>query len=439
VLASVAVSVHGPCTTPSLCSLGARHGSAASARSTDSQHPVIAQSSPSALDLAAVRERLPELDGIRGIAALVVLLSHYFGSLTPIYTRLSEPSEPLTLFDRLLLAIPHLLISGAEAVIVFFVLSGFVLALPFCGTSTPEYPQYFTRRLFRIYVPYVVVTLGAATAVLFLQPTGMPELSEWFNTIGLNPVNVAALQSIVTTRDASTNRINPPVWSLEHEMRVSIVFPLIALFVKRVSWRLSTVAAVWLTLAGTLVGLRFALPYQLADSLHYAGLFVAGATMAVHRARWGQLSDRIGRVGRLAIMLIAVMLYSWKWITADDSSIGHVVVGLGACGLIATALWEPSAKAILCRKVPQWLGQVSYSLYLIHVPVLLLVVYTVGRVLPPALAVALAFPAVVLLASVTSRYIEQPCQQLGRRLATAMHRVSASTSPFDPRHAPPVG
>lgn len=113
-------------------------------------------------------ERLRSLDGLRGIAALVVLVHHsllvvptmavgYFGARPPGGT-LSwwMTYTPL-----------HLLWEGTEAVYVFFVLSGVVLALPFLRDRHQRWSGYYPRRLLRLYLPVIAaVILGTAIAVI---------------------------------------------------------------------------------------------------------------------------------------------------------------------------------------------------------------------------------------------------------------------------------
>src|SRR5690606_33375733 len=94
------------------------------------------------------KARLEELDSLRGLAALVVLSQHVLFTIV----------EPPPIIDYTPL---HLLWAGHEAVIFFFVLSGFVLALPFVDGRPFDYGPYAIKRVFRIWLPYVVATAAA--------------------------------------------------------------------------------------------------------------------------------------------------------------------------------------------------------------------------------------------------------------------------------------
>lgn len=89
--------------------------------------------------------RLISLDAVRGIASLIVVFSHCY---------LTIPEEPRSRFEAGLLwpKLLFLLHNGDGAVMIFFVLSGYVLALPFFRGTQPTYARYVLKRLCRIYM-----------------------------------------------------------------------------------------------------------------------------------------------------------------------------------------------------------------------------------------------------------------------------------------------
>src|SRR5262245_20415440 len=94
----------------------------------------------------------PELDGLRGLAAVVVVAFHTFQHVT-----LSESARTLWLLTPL-----GALVNGPGAVHVFFVLSGFVLAGALARDARPaRLPRYYVRRWFRIHPPYAAAVLFA--------------------------------------------------------------------------------------------------------------------------------------------------------------------------------------------------------------------------------------------------------------------------------------
>jgi hypothetical protein len=98
--------------------------------------------------------RLTSLDAVRGIASFAVILCHCNAILPEaVQSQLGASiwSRPIALVTN-----------GAASVIIFFVLSGYVLALPFFHGTQPNYPRYVFRRFCRIYIPFAVAICIAA-------------------------------------------------------------------------------------------------------------------------------------------------------------------------------------------------------------------------------------------------------------------------------------
>ena len=109
---------------------------------------------------ASGRSHYPELDALRGAAALVVLMNHFhqvwLGTSHPHWIARPKLIPPL-----------WLLVNGHASVILFFLLSGFVLTLPSLRGSHQPYPRYLARRVCRIYPPYVAGLLISVVGCAF--------------------------------------------------------------------------------------------------------------------------------------------------------------------------------------------------------------------------------------------------------------------------------
>lgn len=129
----------------------------------------------------------------------------------------------------------YYLAHGRSAVILFFILSGFVLSLPFFREPRPGYGGFVVRRICRIYLPYIVLITGAIMVRTFVTKKTIPELSQWFNGFCGDPFSLkTALEHLFLIGNIHSNVYNNAIWSLIHEMRISLVFPLLFLFVLRV-------------------------------------------------------------------------------------------------------------------------------------------------------------------------------------------------------------
>jgi len=315
-----------------------------------------------ALDLPALRDvplRLGYIDGIRGLAALYVVMTHHLQNM-------GGPPTPE------LRAAFGWLGHGHYAVDVFIVLSGFCLALPY--VRDPSYlasragvAAYFGRRARRILPPYFAA-LGLSLAVVWLVPgtasaTVAGTVAHLFLVHNLHPIWV--------------HEINPPMWSVAVEWQIYFLLPLLIMPVRR-RWGLgAAVAAAWV------VGMvpHFALPpgRNLDWTFPwYVGLFALGAAAAEvgHQqgGKWASLRARVPW-GFLATGLAAVVLAA----TAMDARwclktyVLDAVIGSAFAALLVHLSAQRSeghwlGALLSCRPLVA-LGGFSYSLYLTHLPV----------------------------------------------------------------------
>ena len=117
---------------------------------------------PSGSTGTAPVSRLRALDGLRGVAAVVVLLHHAFLTV-PVLARPYYVTEAAARDSPLVWALIHtplhLAWAGTEAVYIFFVLSGLVLALPVLRSASFSWLEYFPRRAARLYLPVAAAVL----------------------------------------------------------------------------------------------------------------------------------------------------------------------------------------------------------------------------------------------------------------------------------------
>jgi peptidoglycan/LPS O-acetylase OafA/YrhL len=110
-----------------------------------------------------MRQRYVELDSLRGLAATTVVLSHLAVVLPNLYVLEKFKNTPF-----------QILWAGHEAVILFFLLSGFVLSLPFYTNNQLVYRDYLIRRICRIYIPYIVSVFMAMILMTVFSGTAIP-------------------------------------------------------------------------------------------------------------------------------------------------------------------------------------------------------------------------------------------------------------------------
>ncbi|MBN2716242.1 MAG: acyltransferase [Deltaproteobacteria bacterium] len=162
--------------------------------------------------------RVDELDALRGLAALSVILWHF---VCATYTVPDAGTRSVVMSL-------YVLFQGRAAVILFFILSGFVLSLPFLKEPRPQYGAFALRRVCRIYLPYIALVALAILVRTFVAVKKIPDLSDWFNDYCGAPFSLkTALEHLFLVGNIHIMEYNNAVWSLVHEMRLSLVFPLL--------------------------------------------------------------------------------------------------------------------------------------------------------------------------------------------------------------------
>jgi peptidoglycan/LPS O-acetylase OafA/YrhL len=360
-------------------------------------------------------KRLAGLDGIRGLAALYVVINHVFLRAFPGY-----PVDHAPFWAGWF-------IYGRFAVVVFIVLSGFSLALSPArhGWRLDGISRFAQRRAWRI-LPAYWAALAFSLAVAWLivrQPGhGMPDAKSVL-------VNGLLVQNIVGAHSP-----NAAFWSMAVEAQLYLAFPLLLLLVRRFN-AIVMLAAVTLVVASVgIVGPHVARldTFVLQSPPDLAALFAVGMLAAgivgAGRARrswpWHWLA-----LACAAPVLVTIWWQGSVW-TLDhlfwvDLALGPAV----ACLLAGLATGRPAPLLRLLDARPvRSLGLSSYSLYLTHAPIVVLVYEKIvaGRVSQgvPAFAVtlAIALPLTIAFARVFASVFEAPF----------LHRRAASRAPARP-------
>ena len=361
--------------------------------------------------------RLTALDAVRGIASFVVVLCHCY---------LALPADLKDAFDASLWARPfHAIANGDAAVIVFFMLSGYVLARPFFQGTQPSYPRFLTKRFCRIYIPFAVAIVATAVYCYLSGIASTPVGdSAWLNKqmvgAGSRSVLVGHLLMIGTERYMS---LDSPMWTLVCEMRVAAVFPLLVILCR--DTRIALAAAVFITVASTrcLVGFETTAPWSSSSlwisllwTVRVLPYFVIGILLSKHSAQFSLLLGHLpanARVVLLAVPLVAL----WVGHRGYLSIRRDVLFDVGMAVALVLALNLPRLSAILNGRILQWLGRISYSLYLVHTPVLVFVFHALSGRAPIWVIIVAVITASSITAIIMHRLIEVPAIDLGRRFA----------------------
>lgn len=350
--------------------------------------------------------RLPALDGIRGLAALYVVVHHCH--------LLAFPGYPADTGPRWL----GWLIHGRLAVVVFIVLSGFSLALAPARHAwrldgTLAYARRRARRILPAYWAALTVSALIAAAVPALPLSEPP-------TMGSVLVYGLLLQDVIAAPAP-----NGAFWSIAVEATLYLVFPLLLLARRRLgpvatlAVVVAPVVAAGLLWPGWSTAAR-ATGYTLEMApLFTLGVLAAGIVAAGERARslpWLGLSALAA-----APVLTLIVLHDSVWTVSRyywlDLAAGPAI----ALFLAALATRRPARLIRMLESSPLVaLGGFSYSLYLIHMPIVALI--STQLVTPHtgpgrtgfAITAALALPACLAASRLFAGLFESPFRGAGR-------------------------
>jgi peptidoglycan/LPS O-acetylase OafA/YrhL len=323
----------------------------------------------------------PGLTGLRGLAALWVLLLHAFNLSGQV--------------DTLPTTITWVFQMGWVGVDIFFTLSAFLLSVPYAlairnAGPAPDRQHYFKRRFARILPAYYVqlgillllFTSGIASTVFWYPPTQagiFAHLLFWFNSVPLVPAYVA------------------PWWTLPVELGFYLLLPWLAKCLSDKRW--------WYLLLGIAASLFYRYlvlhaGFQRAQEIfwvdHLPGRlfqFLIGMLAAFFWVKWQDSKALPSAATRNIILLIScialIALPALGWLEGvayNGAANVHPVLMLWhffASLLIASILiMLVSGENFLSRFLSafplQWLGQISYGLYLWHYPAMLVLRENIG-------------------------------------------------------------
>ncbi len=381
--------------------------------------------------------RVHALDGLRGVAAMVVLVHHcllasaprlagaYFTPHMELGRWRSEPTPVRGTLEWLITYTPlHVFWAGPEFVVVFFVLSGFVLTLPVARGGRMRIASYYPTRMLRLYLPVWGALVLAAWMHLAVSHGVLPGASWWLNSHVLELSWEGLKVDALLGSHAGDWAFTTVLWSLHWEVLFSLLLPVLLLI--PFGMRLVRLALALACLA--------LLRYGQNQTAVELAPFVLGMLLAYERDAIELLAVRLrGRSpGKLAVKL-ALLGACVCWLSADwwvpDPSTAPVLIALGACVAVFCALALGSARALLQAGSTQWLGKRAFSLYLVHEPLVVALAFAFAGRLAPVPFTLTAGAASVGLCALFFRYAEAPFHRLARQWGAECGRRLAALGP----------
>jgi peptidoglycan/LPS O-acetylase OafA/YrhL len=359
---------------------------------------------------------LPNLTGVRGLAAVWVLAFHGWQ-----FSNGPSLVLPLAGFG---LDFTPLFKCGYFGVDLFFVLSGFLLSMPFhraalAGKSRPSLKQFWMHRFRRVLPAYWLQLLILTPVFLYVGRSAQ-------TTPKILLAHVLLIQNVVPW---PVPLLNPVYWSMPVEWDFYVVLPLLALIVARCRWPLALLLALVFVFAfrvlcywsltnptiATFIGYGDVQQLPARLDQFFAGIcaaWIAASKPPTPRSAKAWLFAGIALIVAMAyvaapredflVNIDVPYLYFHHSVTA----IAFGMLVLGAAGSTR------AGSALFANRPMTFLGLISYSLYLWHYPTLQLAQYAglTSGVGAPAwlLVLAVAVPAILLISWLSYRYVERP-------------------------------
>lgn len=367
------------------------------------------------MSLAGSSTEIVPLTGLRGVAALWVVCFHAWSTAGA--PRLSFGPVDLTPFFQ----------CGYFGVDLFFVLSGFLLALPFLraraqGTPPPSWRRFWRHRCRRVLPAYWGQLL--VLMVVALSAGDSP------STV-LDPLRVVTHISLTMNLAPGVELYNGVYWSLPIEWDFYVVLPLLLWVVLRTPALLSLAGFVALSIAvrvlvlpvGAQGGVEETLAVQLPARLDQfvIGMLAARAYLARGSAARPTLLLGVALVSLGFVVSIAAD-YGFEVGSARPWFFLHYTATAAALGLLvyACALGSPLATYLFGNQPLRFFGENSYSLYLWHAPFLLWAASLPSRQDVPTWAIlSAALLAGLAVSLISHRLLERPFQPRRRVVADA--------------------
>jgi peptidoglycan/LPS O-acetylase OafA/YrhL len=390
---------------------------------------------------------IPAIEGLRGIAVLWVVLFHY------VLVRSGQFVDPFVAWVDASLALKIIVRNGFLGVDLFFLITGFLLTLPWFkhameGRRRPSAREFYIRRARRILPAYYV-----QLAMLFFVFLPLLNPTLWRAARGFVLANLglhALFLHYTTPYSSASLSINGPLWTLALEMQYYLLLPLIALWFLRASYVAAgaflAAALIWKTLAlhdlqplislYGMIGARWNLSdaslrhfagTQLPGYLgHFALGILCGRAWLAHRAT---VPNRVGAV-LLGVLAACSVLALYAVLAGHASWLGEqawflIPVAMAVTIWAAVSQHPPWGEKLLGLAPLALVGRVSYSMYLYHLPVLLLF----NKYAPAALG-GFAFPCyfavIIAISSLSFRYVELPFMRQPARVRSS---VAVSDAP----------
>jgi peptidoglycan/LPS O-acetylase OafA/YrhL len=305
---------------------------------------------------------IPEIDGLRFIAIASVLLHHLNK-----FIQVKDKHQYLDHFN--FEYINKILEKGSIGVPLFFVISGFILGLPFAkhyllGDKPVQLKQYFTRRLTRLEPPYILVmSVLFIITVYFVKTLSLSEgLRSYF-------ASLFYIHNFCYPKDVLP-LLNGVAWSLEIEVQFYILAPLLAAMIFRINKGFKRRIYILLSIL-FLIAFNHVVTLPFKSLINYIQYFLTGFLLVdlyINKV-WLLPKTKLDGFIAFAFFCCALFFYKVSGTVNNENFIGEVLHIISIFWFYYYILFLKAFK-ILSNRIITNIGGMCYSIYLVHYPLI---------------------------------------------------------------------
>lgn len=361
--------------------------------------------------------RLDYLDSLRGIAAISVVISHFV-----LAYRLDLEFKILN-FSPL-----HFFYDGFAAVTLFFILSGYVLTLSLEKNKSVDIINFYLKRVVRIIPAYLFTLMASFIAYKSFQIIHTtPQSSPWISGFWNRPLDLYHFyKQLIFLKPGENAELVPQNWSLQVEMIFSFLMPFLYLLYKK-----SNQFYFWIFII--VLYLFFKMPVFI---LHFSlGIFLAlNQNKVINSFLAIKVKYRIILIGTILFFYTyryTLPMYYYYYarvhsIVLNNDDLIWAITGLGAFLVLVYCISSQKLKKTLNLKGFVFIGKISYSIYLVHMIILIFVVpYFIeyvnylgilNKYIVWTLSLLFLLSLTILSSCILTFFIEIPLAKAGNRL-----------------------
>ena len=356
--------------------------------------------------------RLAYLDSTRGIAAIMVVFSHLVGAIRWDMFHLQS-------------FIPYFkpFYFGEGAVSYFFVLSGFVLTIPFHKKQidTLFCIKFCLARIFRIYPLFIAILLLTFFYLhLFIPISDSNLLSEWIkgviSGISADTSWINLVHNFNLIRNTASQRLIPQDWTLSIELLISI-FSILFFITSIFSAELMLILSYY---GIKQIGLNsFVFPFVLGSYLYIRAPFFITFIKRFYLLKY--------------FILILSLVFFYNKIIFSESlmiTLNKLFIdlsSLGATGLLFIVVASNRLQKNLQKKPFVFIGEISYSIYLVHFIVIIALIGLATTGLNILFISLLILSLTIVISYITNKFVEKPFMKLSKKILGILETKFALT------------